>query len=40
LVTIDTPGDDREVSGLCWTHRLRILGKEPDAGEGDEPGAR
>jgi hypothetical protein len=40
LVTIDTPGDDREVPGLCWTHRLRILGKEPDAGEGNEPGAR
>jgi hypothetical protein len=40
LVTIDIPGDDREVHGLCWTHRLRILGKAPDAGEGQESGKR
>lgn len=33
LVTIDIPGDDRELHGLCWTHRLRILGKQADAGE-------
>jgi hypothetical protein len=30
LVTIDTPGDDREVHGLCWTHRLRLLGRGED----------
>lgn len=33
LVTIDIPGDDRELRGLCWTHRLRILGKQADASE-------
>jgi hypothetical protein len=31
LVTIDIPGDDREVHGLCWTHRLRLLAKPTDA---------
>jgi hypothetical protein len=40
LVTIDIPGDDRELHGLCWTHRLRILGKPPDAGQGREPEQR
>src|SRR5688572_10993070 len=29
LVTIDIPGDDREVHGLCWTHRLRLLAGDP-----------
>lgn len=40
LVTIDIPGDDREVHGLCWTHRLRLLNKETDAPATEEPGKR
>ena len=40
LVTIDIPGDDREVHGLCWTHRLRILGKPPETDQGGEPEKR
>jgi hypothetical protein len=39
LVTIDIPGDDREVHGLCWTHRLRLLARgedpTPTSGTGD-----
>jgi hypothetical protein len=38
LVTIDIPGDDREVHGLCWTHRLRLLAKPTDAAPSREPG--
>ncbi|MGH7365082.1 MAG: hypothetical protein ACREK9_01615 [Candidatus Rokuibacteriota bacterium] len=38
LVTIDIQGDDREVHGLCWTHRLRLLTKGPDAPTTREPG--
>jgi len=40
LVTIDIPGDDREIHGLCWTHRLRLLGKPPHASQTREPGKR
>jgi hypothetical protein len=40
LVTIDIPGDDREVHGLCWTHRLRLLVKSTDAPPAREPGKR
>lgn len=38
LVTIDIPGDDREVHGLCWTHRLRLLAKGAEATKRREPG--
>jgi hypothetical protein len=38
LVTIDIPGDDREVHGLCWTHRLRLLAKSADAAPSRETG--
>jgi hypothetical protein len=38
LVTIDIPGDDREVHGLCWTHRLRLLAKSTDAAPSRETG--
>ena len=38
LVTIDIPGDDREVHGLCWTHRLRLLTKGPEGAPPREPG--
>jgi hypothetical protein len=38
LVTIETPGDDREVHGLCWTHRLRLLTKGADSTATGEPG--
>jgi hypothetical protein len=40
LVTIDIPGDDREVHGLCWTHRLRLLAKTTDSPASREPGKR
>jgi len=40
LVTIDIPGDDRELHGLCWTHRLRLLAKAIDAPPSREPGTR
>lgn len=40
LVTIDIPGDDREVHGLCWTHRLRLLAKAADPQSSREPGKR
>jgi hypothetical protein len=40
LVTIDIQGDDREVHGLCWTHRLRLLAKTTDAPAPREPGKR
>jgi len=40
LVTIDIPGDDREVHGLCWTHRLRLLVKSTDSPPSREPGKR
>ena len=40
LVTIDIPGDDREVHGLCWTHRLRLLVKATDPQPSREPGKR
>ena len=40
LVTIDIPGDEREVPGLCWTHRLRLLGQPADPGQGQGPGTR
>ena len=39
LVTIDIPGDDREVHGLCWTHRLRLLARSEDPATPD-PGPR
>ena len=38
LVTIDIPGDEREVHGLCWTHRLRLLTKRPVVDRTREPG--
>ena len=38
LVTIDIPGDNREVHGLCWTHRLRLLAKGAEAAQKREPG--
>jgi len=37
-VTIDIPGDEREVHGLCWTHRLRLLTKRPVVDRTREPG--
>ena len=40
LVTIDIPGDDREIHGLCWTHRLRLLARSTDSTPSREPGAR
>ena len=40
LVTIDIQGDDREVHGLCWTHRLRLLAKTTDSPASREPGKR
>ena len=40
LVTIDIPGDDREVHGLCWTHRLRLLARGDDSTSAPEGGAR
>ena len=40
LVTIDIPGDDREIHGLCWTHRLRLLAKSTDSTPSREPGER
>ncbi|HEX4995635.1 MAG TPA: hypothetical protein VFX87_11715 [Methylomirabilota bacterium] len=40
LVTIDIPGDDREIHGLCWTHRLRLLAKSTDVPPSREPGKR
>jgi hypothetical protein len=40
LVTIDIQGDDREIHGLCWTHRLRLLAKTTDSRPSREPGKR
>ncbi len=40
LVTIDIPGDDREVHNLCWTHRLRLLGRGEDPTPAPDTGAR
>jgi hypothetical protein len=38
LVTIDIPGDDREVHGLCWTHRLELLARSAAGTASREPG--
>jgi hypothetical protein len=40
LVTIDIPGDDREVHGLCWTHRLRLLARGEDDPSATDPEPR
>lgn len=40
LVTIETPGDDREVHGLCWTHRLQLLATSSQSPASKEPGKR
>jgi hypothetical protein len=40
LVTIDVPGDEREIHGLCWTHRLRLLAKGTGSAVSRDPGNR
>jgi hypothetical protein len=40
LVTIETPGDDRELQGLCWTHRLQLLATSGQSPASREPGKR